>query len=96
MSILLKHYANDPEISKVLKDPEQLKQVLYIIQETVDEYMNEVKSKLDDPRKSVQKKAQEALDIAQAIIEAEKKIRELELYNRVGMKSRGMNVITDV
>lgn len=96
MSKLLRHYANNAEAIEVLKDPEQLKQVLFIIQETVDEYMNEVKSKLNDPRKSVQEKAQEALDIAQKIIEAEKKIRELELYNSVGMKNRGMNVITDV
>ena len=96
MSKLLTYYANDAEAMKVLKDPEKLKQVLFIVQETVNEYMNDVKSKINDPRKSVQEKAQISLDIAQKIIEAEKKIRELELYNSVGLKNRGLNVITDV
>lgn len=96
MSELLKHFANDHEASTVLKDPEQLKQVLFIIQEATDKYMNEVRTKMADPRRTVQQKAQDALDIATAIIAAEKKIRELELYNIIGLKSRGMNVITDV
>ena len=96
MSKLLKHFAKNDKACKVLKDPEKLKQVLFIIQESTDEYMDEVKKKLADPRRSVQEKAQDALNIAQAIIKAEKKIRELELYNVVGLKSRGMSVITDV
>ena len=96
MSELLKHFANDHEASTVLKDPEQLKQVLFIIQEATDKYMNDVRTKMSDPRRTVQQKAQDALDIATAIIAAEKKIRELELYNIIGLKSRGMNVITDV
>ena len=96
MSKLLKRYAKNAMAAKVLKDPEKLKQVLFIIQETTDKYMNEVKAKLSDKRRSIQDKAQDALNIAQAIIEAEKKIRELEMYNVVGIKSRGMNVITDV
>ncbi len=96
MSKLLRKYANNAKAAKVLKDPEKLKQVLFIIQETTDAYMNEVRSKLADPRRTVQQKAQDALDIAQKIIEAEKSVRELEMYNIVGIKSRGMNVITDV
>ncbi|MBI3590436.1 MAG: hypothetical protein HY094_03535 [Candidatus Melainabacteria bacterium] len=96
MSKLLKHFAKDNQASKVLKDPEKLKQVLFIVQEATDEYMDEAKKKLSDPRRTVQEKAQDALNIAQAIINAEKKIRELELYNAIGLKNRGMSVITDV
>lgn len=96
MSKILKHFANDNEALEVLQNPEKLKQVLFIIQEATDEYMDEVKKKLSDQRRGVQEKAKDALSIAQAIINAEKKIRELELYNIVGLKSRGMSVITDV
>lgn len=96
MSKLLKHYAKNDKALKVLKDPAKLKQVLFIIQEATDEYMNDVKQKLADTTRSAQQKAQDSLSIAQAIIKAEKRIRELEIYNIVGMKSRGMSVITDV
>ena len=96
MSKLLKHYSKNNKAMKVLKDPEKLKQVLFIVQEATDEYMDEAKKKLSDPRRTIQEKAQDALNIAQAIINAEKKIRELELYNAIGLKSRGMSVITDV
>ena len=58
--------------------------------------MEDAKKKLSDPRRSIQDKAQDSLDIAQAIIRAEKRLRELELYNVVGLKSRGMSVIIDV
>lgn len=92
---LLKHFANDAEASKVLRDPEKLKQVLFIVQEATDEYMNDVRTKMADPRRTVQQKAQDALDIATEIIKAEKKIREQELYNMVGLKSRGLGYITD-
>ena len=73
-----------------------MRQVLFIIQEATDKYMEDAKKKLSDPRRSIQEKAQDSLDIAQAIIRAEKKLRELELYNVVGLKSRGMSVIIDV
>lgn len=96
MSKLLKHYAKNDKALKVLKNPEKLKKVLFIIQEATDKYMDEARKKLADPRRTVQEKAQEALDIAQAIIRAEKTIRELEMYNIVGLKSRGMSVIIDV
>ena len=96
MSKLLKHFANDPEASKVLKDSEKLQQVLYIIQETTDEYMEKAKAKLNDKRRSVQEKVQETLNMAEVIIAAEKKIRELELYNIVEVQGRGMSVITDI
>ena len=96
MSKLLKQFAHNDKASRILKDPEELKDILFIIQETTDEYMEEVRRKLADPRRSVQEKAKEALSIAQAIIAAEKTIRELELYNIVGLKSRGMSVITDI
>lgn len=96
MSKLLQQFANDMEVSKVLKDPEKLQKVLFIIQETTDQYMAEARSKMNDKRRSVQKQAQEALQIATAIIEAEKKMRELELYNTVELQGRGMNVVTDV
>lgn len=96
MSKLLQQFAHDKQVSEVLNDPEKLKQVLFLIQDAADDYMNEVQSKLSDPRAKIQEQAQEALDIATKIIEAEKKIRELELYNFVGIKSRGMSIITDV
>ncbi|GEM_PF-5897878 len=96
MSKLLKHYSKNDKALKVLKSPEKLRQVLFIIQEATDKYMEDAKKKLSDPRRSIQEKAQDSLDIAQAIIRAEKKLRELELYNVVGLKSRGMSVIIDV
>lgn len=96
MSKLLKKFANDKQVSTVLNDPEKLKQVLFIIQDAADDYMNQVQTKLSDPRSKMQEEAQIALDIATKIIEAEKNIRELELYNFVGIKSRGMSIITDV
>lgn len=96
MSKLLNKYSNDRQVSEVLNDPEKLKQVLFLIQDAADDYMNEVQAKLSDPRPKIQEEAQVALDIATKIIEAEKNIRELELYNFVGIKSRGMSVITDV
>ena len=96
MSKLLKHFANDKEAIEVLQDPALLKQVLFIIQEATDQYMEETRKKLADPRRTVQQKAQDALKIATAIIAAERKIRELELYNAIGLKSRGMKYITDV
>lgn len=96
MSKLLKHFSKDKQAMEVLTDPAKLKQVLFIIQEATDTYLNEAQKNLADPRKSAQEKAQEALDIATAIITAEKKIRELELYNIVDLKRRGMSVIIDV
>jgi len=96
MSKLLKHYSKNDKALKVLKNPEKMRQVLFIIQEATDKYMEDAKKKLSDPRRSIQEKAQDSLDIAQAIIRAEKKLRELELYNVVGLKSRGMSVIIDV
>ena len=96
MSKLLKHYSKNDKALKVLKSPEKLRQVLFIIQEATDKYMEDAKKKLSDPRRSIQDKAQDSLDIAQAIIRAEKRLRELELYNVVGLKSRGMSVIIDV
>ena len=96
MSKLLEHFVNDKEVLEVLKDPEELKKVLFIVQEATDEYLDQAKKKLSDPRRTIQEKAKDALNIAQAIITAEKKLRELELYNVIGLKSRGMSVITDV
>lgn len=95
MSTLLKHFTNDKEAFEVLMDPDKLIQVLSIVQEATDTYMEETRKKLNDPRRSVQEQAKEALELAECIIEAEKKLRELELYNIVGLKSRGMNVISD-
>ncbi len=96
MSKLLKQYANDREAMEILNDPERFKTVLFMIQESADAYMNEAQALLEDNRKSSQEKAEEALKIAQAIIEAEKSLRELEMYNFIGIKSRGMSYITDV
>ena len=95
MSKLLKHFKNDKETFDVLSDPEKLNEVLFILQEATDSYMEETRKKLADPRRSVQQKAQDALDIATAVIEAEKKIRELQIYNVIALKERGMTIITD-
>lgn len=96
MSRLLKHYSKNERVLKVLKNPEKLRKVLFLIQEATDQYMEEARKKLSDPRRTIQAKAKDALDIAQAIIKAEKKLRELEMYSVVGLKTRGMSHITDV
>jgi len=96
MADLLKTFSGNKQVMEVLNDPEKLKIVLFMIQDAADEYMNEAQALLEDNRKSSQEKAEAALNIAQSIIEAEKALRELELYNFVGLKSRGMSVITDV
>ena len=95
MSSILKEFASDKEAMEILKNPGRLKEVLYILQETTDAYMAEAQTKINDKRRSVQEQAQEALDFAAAVIEAERKIRELELYASIKLKERGMNIITD-
>lgn len=96
MSTVLKYFAKDNEALEILKDPNGLKEVLYILQEATDNFMDETGKLLDDPRMSTQEKAEEALNIAKIIIETEKKIRETELYNIIALKSRNLRFIADL
>ena len=96
MSTVLKHFAKDNEALEILKDPNGLKEVLYLLQEATDSFMDETGRLLDDPRMSAQEKAEEALSIAKIIIETEKRIRETELYNIIALKSRNLRFIADL
>ncbi|MBI1857640.1 MAG: hypothetical protein HYR97_00760 [Candidatus Melainabacteria bacterium] len=96
MSSILKKFAKDAEVMEALKDPDTLHEVLFILQDTTDHFMNETSKLLDDSRASVQEQAQKTLELAKAIMEAEKKIREAELYNAVSLKQRNLNHLIDV
>lgn len=96
MSNFTKYFAQDKEAYGVLNDPKKLTKVLLVMQEATDAYMKKAQEELKDPRRSVQQKAQKTLGIAQAIIRAERYIRELELYNIHKLKKRGLKLITDV
>lgn len=93
---IAKYFKDNKEAYEVMNDPKSLCYLLLILQEATDHYMNDVRKKLSDKRRTVQQKAEDALKIAQAIIAAEKRARELELYNTHKVISRGMSVITDI
>ena len=93
---IAKYFKDNKEAYEVMNDPKCLSYLLLIMQEATDNYMNDVRKKLSDPRRTIQQKAEDALKIAQAVIAAEKKVRELELYNAHKIISRGMSVITDI
>lgn len=86
-------FANDHEALEVINNMETLRQVLFILQEGTDRFMKETQEKLNDPRRSIQQLAQDTLDIATAIIEAEKCIRQAELHG-LSDKTQGRMPIT--
>lgn len=89
----MKLFGNDKEMMRVVKDPEKMKQLLYIIQETTDEFVNRAESLMNDPNRSVQEKAQMALDIANTILLVEKEVRVAELKQVSEMiGNRGMGL----
>lgn len=96
MSSIMRHLKDDAEAMEVLNDPEGLREVLYILQESTDHFMAETSRLLDDNRSSIQEQAQATLELAKCIMEAEKKIREAELYHAVALKKRNLNHIIDV
>lgn len=96
MSNWTKYLSKDKEAFDVINDPAKLTKVLLIMQEATDAYMKKAQEQLKDPRRSMQMKAQRTLAIAKSIIKAERKIRELELYNLHALKKRGLRLITDV
>ncbi len=75
-------FAGDKEAMDVLNDPEKLTKVLLTLQEATDQFMEETQNLLNDPRKSAQEKAEATLNIATAVIEAEKFMRIQELQNQ--------------
>lgn len=95
MASLDKVFANDPEVMRVIKDPILVKQVILVLQETTDQFMAKAEELLNDERKSVQQRAQVALDVANKVLEAEKKLRIKELKNiseMMGNRGLGMDL----
>lgn len=91
-SFSARDFALDKEAFETINNTETLKKVLFVLQEGTDNFMEEAKLKLSDPRRSVQQKAQETLNIATAVVEAEKQIRILEL-NKQSEQVQGRRTI---
>ena len=92
----IKDFADDKEAFEILNDEKEIEKVLLILQEASDEYMRQIREKIADPRKAVKDQAREIMELAAAVIQAEKKIREHQLYHSLALKNKGIQLITSV
>lgn len=69
------------EALRIIKNPEKMKEVLFVLQTATDSFMEHAENLMHDKRRTLQEKAKISLDIANAVLKAEKEVRIQELKN---------------